>query len=114
MRLRFGFSLLLLLSMVASACGDDDGDHRGSFGDGCADDRDCAERCVKGGDWPGGMCTYRCNEDRDCPPGTACVDKEGGVCAFTCSRSGDCPAGYGCRSTKRESGGGEVLVCRGG
>jgi hypothetical protein len=110
---------LVLLSLVtaAAACGDDD-DRRGNLGAACIDHRDCDERCVRGGDWPGGMCTYSCSDDRDCPSGTACVNKDGGICAVTCRSHSDC-ARYGfstdyiCKSTDRKGGSGDTLVCRG-
>jgi hypothetical protein len=109
--------LAITFLLGAAACGDDD-DRRGDLGAACADHRDCADRCVRGGDWPGGMCTYSCSDDRDCPGGTACISKEGGMCAVTCQVNADCAhfgfsSSYACRSTDRKGASGDVRVCRG-
>ena len=61
---------------TATACGPRDD----VVGGACRDDRDCAERCLEGRDFPDGTCTVDCRDDRDCPGGTYCVDKAGGVC----------------------------------
>jgi hypothetical protein len=109
--------LLFAAALAASGCDDDD-DHYGDTGAPCDDDEQCMDRCARGPDWPGGMCTYECNTDEDCPGGTACVDRSGGVCAVLCEVNDDCHAyGFGgnwdCRDTDHRGGPGDVRVCRG-
>lgn len=83
----------------------------GLVGGGCRDDRDCAERCIGGGDFPGGTCTVDCHDDRDCPDGTWCIHTNGGVCLLGCAYDEDCRGGYECRDTDREGAGGKIDVC---
>src|SRR5690606_24431132 len=104
---------------LASTTGcDDDDDGFGDLGSACGENADCRDRCVRGPEWPGGMCTFSCGDDQDCPGGTACVDRSGGVCAVVCETNDDCH-GFGfpndgdCRDTDREGESGEVRVCRG-
>lgn len=109
--------LLSILSPLALAfglahCHGDGVGHDGDLvGGSCHDDHDCAHRCVKGGDFPGGTCTVDCHDDRDCPDGTFCVDKAGGVCLLGCHQHHDCRGGYTCRHQDREGHDGEILVC---
>lgn len=56
----------------------------------CVDDRDCADRCYRGGSFPGGFCSRECRDDLDCPEDTICTNKDGGVCLFPCGDSRDC------------------------
>lgn len=113
---RFGVNLACAAMVFAFAggCGDDGGgvgNGGGLVGGACRDDRDCAERCLRGGDFPGGTCSVWCGSDRDCPPGTYCIDKEGGVCLLDCRDSRDCRGGYECSSEGRRGGPGSVPVC---
>jgi len=80
-------------------------------GGSCRDDRDCDERCLRGGDFPGGTCSVNCRDDRDCPSDTYCVDKAGGVCLLACRRDSDCRRGYDCEDIRRKGGGGRSPVC---
>jgi hypothetical protein len=85
-------------------------------GGSCTDSGDCQDRCVRGGEWPGGMCTLSCRDDFDCPEGTACIEDEGGICALGCGSNPDCDMlgkGWACRSRNREGHSGVVSVCRG-
>lgn len=117
----FFASVLLFWSASFWACGSDDdhgavGPNSALVGGRCDGNKDCQERCVTGGDYPGGMCTVSCNDDRDCPSGSACVDASGGVCAPLCGGKGDCDPfgpGWACRDRKLKHGPGQVTVCRG-
>lgn len=80
-------------------------------GGSCRNSGDCVERCVKGGEFPGGTCTVDCRHDGDCPDATYCVRKAGGVCLLACGHSEDCRGGYECRNTDREGEPGRVHVC---
>ncbi len=82
-------------------------------GGGCRDDRDCVERCLDGRDFPGGMCSLRCDDDSGCPGFTWCVDEKGGVCLPECEADDQCPVGYECKKTRREGSSGDAFVCRG-
>jgi len=68
----------------STAC---DGPSR-SVGAPCFDDLDCADRCLD--DWPGGFCTLRCGDNRDCPGDAVCIDSHGGVCMLRCHDSAEC------------------------
>lgn len=112
-----GFFLALLLAVTVAACGDDDDENFGDVGAPCESSAECRGRCARGGDFPGGMCTYECARDEDCPRGTACVSREGGICAVICERHSDCEgfgfdSSYGCFDTDRRGAGGDVRVCR--
>ena len=108
-------TIALVLVLVASACGRDDGDIDELIGDSCTRDSDCDERCYRdSGDYPGGFCSVACNSDNDCTPDSYCIDRDGGVCmfdcpAFDCGRLG---AGWVCRERDRV-GGGKLDVCSG-
>lgn len=93
-------------------CGGAVGPEGDVVGGPCRDHVDCSDRCVRGGSYPDGTCTVNCEDDRDCPDGTWCVDRNGGVCLLDCRSSGDCRPGYRCRDTDREGAGGERPVCR--
>ena len=115
LRRALGVIAFVLVAGVVS-CGDDD-DGGGDVGAPCRDDFDCDGRCVRGGDWPGGMCTYSCDFDGDCPDHTACVEEDGGVCAVVCGDTEDCrdygfEPGYSCAQTDRQGHSGDVPVCR--
>lgn len=114
--------VFLAVSLLASttACGGSDdrggvGPNGALVGAPCDADRQCESRCAKGSHYPGGMCTLSCRDDRDCPPGTACVDDHGGVCALTCSAHRDCDfmgPRYLCDAKGRKGAKGKADVCR--
>lgn len=112
--------LPLVIAFSIPACGSDDG-HGGVgargflVGAACDADRQCDSRCVKGKNYPGGMCTVSCRDDRDCPGGTACVGDHGGICALTCGVHRDCDfmgGAYRCDSKSRTGAKGNAMVCR--
>ncbi len=110
-------AIFLVAGSALVGCGDDDDGHSSrDVGGECSDNADCSDRCVRGPDWPGGMCTFDCSTDDDCPSGTYCIEREGGICAVACSRTEDCRS-YGfderwdCRTTNGPSE--TVSVCRG-
>lgn len=116
--MRHAFSSCLVLMMFASAlialaCDDDP-----HIGAACEHDRHCEDgRCARGPDFPGGMCTYSCRDDRDCPSDWFCIEKAGGVCAHGCDRSHQCEdwldSRWSCRAQKRAGGPGNIDVCVG-
>jgi hypothetical protein len=77
----------------------------------CRGNRDCAERCLRGGDFPGGTCTVDCRDDRDCPASTYCIDVSGGVCLLDCYDRHDCRRDYRCRNKRRRGHSGRTHVC---
>ena len=101
----------VLLSFGISCHGGDVGNDSDLVGGSCRDGRDCVERCVEGGKFPGGTCTVDCRDDRDCPGGTWCIDEAGGVCLLECFSDGDCRGGYECKNKDREGAGGRIEVC---
>lgn len=109
MKIFLVFSFLLF----GASCSSDIGNDGALVGGSCRDSRDCERECVGGGDFPGGMCTLYCRDDRDCPADTACIDKKGGVCALYCERNADCRGGYECNDEKRRGGPGSDFVCIG-
>lgn len=55
---------------------------------------DCAEGiCCDSDNCGGGMCTYSCDHDEDCPPTMAC---EHHVCVYMCDSDADCASGWEC------------------
>jgi hypothetical protein len=80
-------------------------------GGSCRDSRDCAERCVRGSDFPGGTCTVDCRDDRDCPASTYCIDVSGGICLLDCYDDRDCRRGYDCSNKRRRGTSGRAYVC---
>ena len=105
---------LVLLSLSLPTCGDDS-----ELGETCRDDRDCDRDkvCAEGGDFPDGLCTYTCDNTRDCPGGWSCIDKKGGICLEECSSDRECRSVYGgrweCKDEKFKGGGGRDAVCIG-
>lgn len=102
----------LTVAVVALTCGavlaascDDDGavdlgcrespaDCEGQIGGDCEDGGECFEgECCRDKNCGGGMCTFACKDDVDCPEGMAC---EHSYCFFTCSRDEDCGPGQSC------------------
>lgn len=114
--------LLLLSVPLLVDCGNDE-DDISAVGPGgtlvggpCKGHDDCDERCVKGGEWPDGMCTVSCDRDADCPSATACIEDDGGICAITCTVDDHCRdfgSEWKCTDRKRRGHAGEVGVCRG-
>ncbi|MCP4445940.1 MAG: hypothetical protein GY811_11430 [Myxococcales bacterium] len=88
-----------------------------SLGAQCESRDDCDERCLRGDDYPDGMCTTSCESDRDCPLAARCIDEEGGVCMYSCGDAADCEflgSGWDCKDKDaREDGALEVEVCFG-
>lgn len=106
--------IVILLAMIAfAACHGGVGPDSALVGGSCRDHHDCEERCVRGGDFPGGTCTVDCRDDRDCPGDSWCVDRSGGVCLQACDFDGDCRGGYECDDVDREGHGGRIPVCIG-
>lgn len=103
--------VVAIAGFVACHGGGDVGPDGGLVGGACRDGRDCAERCVGGGDFPDGTCTVDCRDDRDCPDGTLCIDVEGGVCLLGCRYHEDCRPPYECKDRDREGAGGREAVC---
>lgn len=101
------YALVLLATSVAMGCA---GDRQ--VGGECRDDSDCADICID--ELPGGHCTLRCRDNRDCPGGTICVDTEGGVCLFECDSRDECSdrlgGGYVC-GEETDFDDREVRVC---
>ena len=95
--------IILMMFMSLSAC-------EGDIGDACRDDRECNSDlyCVR--DTNDGVCTARCDSDRDCPSNAVCIKTDGGICLEECGDDRDCPIELECKSKKRESGG-ELRVC---
>ncbi len=90
-----------LVLILASGCGSDrpcrfDPECGiGEVGAFCADDRECVtgyccdhRRCNEG------MCTYRCDDDYDCPSDMRCSHSQ---CFFACDEDEDCALGFSCR-----------------
>jgi len=95
---RAPFALLATVGLaLALACAGDSsgiGPQGGVVGGRCSKDGDCAERCARGNDFPGGYCTVTCRRDADCPSGTLCIEKNDGICLVPCSGQVSC-AGFG-------------------
>ena len=113
-----GPALLLTVSLLVGACGSDDvGPSGHAAGARCTADKDCAKRCLTGGEFPDGYCSQTGTSARDCPGGAACIAVEGaGGCMVTCHVANDCDGfgpGYLCSRGARQEGGEGVLVCIG-
>jgi hypothetical protein len=107
--------VLLLASFVALfglSCG---GDKFTEVGAECRGDSDCAADsfCLRGGDYPDGLCTVSCDHSGHCPSHTECIDREGGICMVTCSHNRDCPDRWKCDDKRRRGDPGEADVCVG-
>lgn len=106
----------VLLLGVLAACQSSDVSR--SLGARCDRSSECDDRCLSGGEWPGGFCTLDCDSDSDCIEDSLCVDEGGGgVCEIHCNDDRGClflGAGYNCKERDTHPSGSKVMVCRGG
>lgn len=66
----------------------------GYIGGICDVDMDCVEGfCCTTDNCGNGMCTYHCDDDRDCPPSMGC---EHDTCFYLCDSDSDCAHGWEC------------------
>ena len=111
-----GLIAALVVALAAGCGGSGVGADGVAVGAACSGDGDCERRCVLGDShYPGGMCTFACSTDADCPIGTSCIDDEGGICAVNCVQPADCSGfgrGFTCDSRDRKGPGGKALICR--
>jgi hypothetical protein len=97
---------LPLALLVASGCDDDDypygtgcrfdpADCYGGPGGFCDRNADCESEfcCTDQSNCGGGMCTWRCANDGDCPRDMAC---EHDLCFYRCASDADCAVGQSC------------------
>jgi hypothetical protein len=113
---RLRLAAVLLALALATACGVSAGVSR-QLGARRDHNAECDDRCLTGGQFPDGLCSLDCEQDDDCPDGSACADLEGGVCLFSCQADPDCDflgAGWRCHDQPERGGGGPVSVCIGG
>jgi hypothetical protein len=103
------------LGALTPSCGVDEPVSR-VIGARCDLASECDERCLTGGDFPGGFCSTTCDLSTTCPRGAACSADQGGVCLFTCVIDRDCEfLGIGWRCQQRDGvASNKVMVCRGG
>ena len=107
--------VMIAIAFAAAACGANEPVSR-TIGARCDLSTECDERCLTGGEFPGGFCSITCDSSLACPDGTACIDDQGGVCLFTCSTDANCTflgAGLTCKSLGAKPSG-QVMACRGG
>ena len=102
--------------MLVLGCGSSDvGPSGHAVGARCTADKDCAKRCLTGGEFPDGYCSQTCTSAQDCPGGSVCIAVSGeGVCLVPCQVANDCNGfgpGYLCTKEARQEGGERVLVC---
>lgn len=103
-------SVLFVLSLAAC------GNHAGrQVGAACVVDGDCdgGSMCLRGGDYPGGLCSMHCNNTNQCPSIAACIKKDGGVCLVLCQTDHDCPGGWKCKDKDLQGEPGKAGVCLG-
>jgi len=96
-----GFLLGAALSVTCAPPGPPGGDCRfnpncpGGVGGFCDRDNECASgHCCDKKACDGGMCTYPCDSDPECPVGMLC---DGGTCYFACDNVADCASGQHCK-----------------
>ncbi len=96
--------VLVVLTALFAGCGYDEDSsdtcrfepafcEDGRAGAFCNNDRDCRGTCCTTGNCGGGMCTYSCFDDRDCPSDMGC---EHNVCFYYCRYDDDCAVGQRC------------------
>ena len=112
-------AMLLLGALTCLGCGwsPSVGKTGSDVGGACGSDISCDETCVTGSPFfPGGVCTWRCNADTDCPIKSICsrivLANSGGyhVCVNTCQSANDCRTGYQCADVPKADGG-TAAVC---
>lgn len=96
-----GLCLGALLSVTCGPPGPPGGDCRfdphcpGGVGAYCDNDGECGSgHCCDKKECDGGMCTFECDDDHECPQGLLC---EHGVCFYACSTAADCASGQKCK-----------------
>jgi hypothetical protein len=108
---------ILLSTALVVSCGSDSVDPISNEGDvvggPCTDFMDCApdSYCETDSDFPDGICTLDCRDDRDCPEGSVCIDKQGGICLLLCNFDSDCRRQYECEDENRRGASGKATVC---
>jgi hypothetical protein len=90
---------MLACLTLLTACGDDHGPPTGStvlsMGAVCYGPYQCATNyCCVSPPCGGGMCTYPCQRDADCPYGARCADN---ACFWACSTDAQCAPGWTCK-----------------
>lgn len=66
----------------------------GGLGAFCDKNADCfSGHCCGKDSCGGGMCTYKCDNDAQCPAGMLC---DGGTCYFSCAGPTECANGQDC------------------
>lgn len=107
--------VILFSAVLLASCGSSDGvgNEGDVVGGPCLDFMDCASEsyCETHSDFPGGICTMDCLDDRDCPDGAACIDKQGGICLLLCNFDSDCRRDYDCEDEDRRGASGKATVC---
>lgn len=105
MQMGFRTVLIVLALMLAGSCSNDgdssntcrlfpDDCFDGRAGAFCESDRECRGFCcTDGANCGGGMCTYACDIDEDCPFDMGC---EHNVCFYLCDDDLDCAEGQRC------------------
>ncbi|MCB9729618.1 MAG: hypothetical protein H6744_04935 [Deltaproteobacteria bacterium] len=93
------FAASLLATSLLGAC-------RTLVGDSCTTDSDCGSGLYCERSLPGGYCTSRSCEDRDCPDEALCVrfELDTSFCMRACNQPGDCRADYLCDEETGPSG----------
>ena len=87
------FALLAVAGCAPAHCRYDPG-CGGGVGATCDNDSQCATGwCCDSGNCGGGMCTYSCRDDLDCPSDMLC---EHDTCFFNCASDEDCAVGMSC------------------
>lgn len=112
-RSMLGGAVIFAALLLVQCYGNDVGFHGGVVGGDCHDDRNCADLCLGGKDFPQGTCTLECRDDLDCPHTTSCVEKSGGVCLLDCDVDRNCRVDYVCKDVDRHGAGGRAAVCIG-
>jgi hypothetical protein len=85
---------------LAMGCSSNDGPNYGGpgaipMGGACYTVYDCATGyCCTSPPCRGGMCTYACRSDFDCPLGFGC---DGGACFWNCRVDSECALGQTCK-----------------